>query len=119
MDHIRNRLLVQYRPSASCAEMQRVFTDLDIRGGIRTSAERDRFVRSLPEPAWSGIRSIRFEVPPPFLRIESVYIDDGAASRWRNFVRVREALRRMIEVMEIGARSITVSTVGMVPGMRT
>jgi len=31
---------------------------------------------------------------------------------------VREALRRLIEMMGIGARSITVSTVGMVPGIR-
>ncbi|HUG08286.1 MAG TPA: hypothetical protein VMP13_05255 [Acidimicrobiia bacterium] len=35
-----------------------------------------------------------------------------------NFDRVREALPRMIEVMGISARSITVSTVGMVPGIR-
>jgi 23S rRNA (adenine2503-C2)-methyltransferase len=35
-----------------------------------------------------------------------------------NYGRVREALRRMIEVMGMSARSITVSTVGVVPGMR-
>ena len=35
-----------------------------------------------------------------------------------NYDRVREALRRMIEVMGLSARSITVSTVGIVPGMR-
>lgn len=35
-----------------------------------------------------------------------------------NYDRVREALRRMIEVMGISARSITVSTVGIVPGIR-
>jgi 23S rRNA (adenine2503-C2)-methyltransferase len=42
----------------------------------------------------------------------------GMGEPLANFDRVREALRRMIEVMNIGARSITVSTVGMVPGMR-
>jgi 23S rRNA (adenine2503-C2)-methyltransferase len=35
-----------------------------------------------------------------------------------NYDRVREALRRMIEVMGLSARSITVSTVGIVPGIR-
>lgn len=35
-----------------------------------------------------------------------------------NYERVRESLRRMIEVMGISARSITVSTVGIVPGIR-
>lgn len=42
----------------------------------------------------------------------------GMGEPLANFDRVREALRRMIEVMNIGARSITVSTVGMVPGIR-
>jgi 23S rRNA (adenine2503-C2)-methyltransferase len=42
----------------------------------------------------------------------------GMGEPLANYPRVREALRRMIEVMGIGARSITVSTVGMVPGMR-
>ncbi|HSM43386.1 MAG TPA: 23S rRNA (adenine(2503)-C(2))-methyltransferase RlmN, partial [Acidimicrobiia bacterium] len=42
----------------------------------------------------------------------------GMGEPLANFDRVREALRRMIEVMNLGARSITVSTVGMVPGMR-
>lgn len=42
----------------------------------------------------------------------------GMGEPLANFDRVREALRRMIEVMDLGARSITVSTVGMVPGMR-
>jgi 23S rRNA (adenine2503-C2)-methyltransferase len=42
----------------------------------------------------------------------------GMGEPLANFDRVREALRRMIEIMNIGARSITVSTVGMVPGMR-
>lgn len=42
----------------------------------------------------------------------------GMGEPLANFDRVREALRRMIEVMGISARSITVSTVGMVPGIR-
>lgn len=42
----------------------------------------------------------------------------GMGEPLANFGRVREALRRMIEVMGISARSITVSTVGMVPGIR-
>jgi 23S rRNA (adenine2503-C2)-methyltransferase len=42
----------------------------------------------------------------------------GMGEPLANFDRVREALRRMIDVMDLGARSITVSTVGMVPGMR-
>jgi 23S rRNA (adenine2503-C2)-methyltransferase len=42
----------------------------------------------------------------------------GMGEALANFTRVREALRRMIEVMGMSARSITVSTVGMVPGIR-
>lgn len=42
----------------------------------------------------------------------------GMGEPLANFDRVRESLRRIIEVMEISARSVTVSTVGMVPGMR-
>jgi len=42
----------------------------------------------------------------------------GMGEPLANFDRVRESLRRMIEVMGISARSITVSTVGMVPGIR-
>jgi 23S rRNA (adenine2503-C2)-methyltransferase len=42
----------------------------------------------------------------------------GMGEPLANYDRVREALRRMIEVMGISARSITVSTVGMVPGIR-
>ncbi len=42
----------------------------------------------------------------------------GMGEPLANFDRVREALRRMIEIMGISARSITVSTVGMVPGIR-
>jgi 23S rRNA (adenine2503-C2)-methyltransferase len=42
----------------------------------------------------------------------------GMGEPLANFDRVREALRRIIEVMGISARSITVSTVGMVPGIR-
>jgi 23S rRNA (adenine2503-C2)-methyltransferase len=42
----------------------------------------------------------------------------GMGEPLANFDRVREALRRMIEVMGISARSITVSTVGMIPGIK-
>ncbi len=42
----------------------------------------------------------------------------GMGEPLANYDRVRESLRRMIEVMGIGARSITVSTVGVVPGIR-
>lgn len=42
----------------------------------------------------------------------------GMGEPLANYNRVREAIRRMIEVMGISARSITVSTVGMVPGIR-
>jgi 23S rRNA (adenine2503-C2)-methyltransferase len=42
----------------------------------------------------------------------------GMGEPLANYKRVREALRRMIEVMGMSARSITVSTVGVVPGIR-
>jgi 23S rRNA (adenine2503-C2)-methyltransferase len=42
----------------------------------------------------------------------------GMGEPLANYDRVREALRRLIEVMGMSARSITISTVGMVPGMR-
>ncbi len=42
----------------------------------------------------------------------------GMGEPLANYDRVREALRRMIDVMGISARSITVSTVGIVPGIR-
>jgi 23S rRNA (adenine2503-C2)-methyltransferase len=42
----------------------------------------------------------------------------GMGEPLANFTRVHESLRRMIEVMGLGARSITVSTVGVVPGIR-
>ncbi|MGA8040824.1 MAG: 23S rRNA (adenine(2503)-C(2))-methyltransferase RlmN [Acidimicrobiia bacterium] len=42
----------------------------------------------------------------------------GMGEPLANYERVREALRRIIEVMGVSARSVTVSTVGMVPGMR-
>jgi 23S rRNA (adenine2503-C2)-methyltransferase len=41
----------------------------------------------------------------------------GMGEPLANMARVEESLRRMIEVMGIGARSITVSTVGVVPGI--
>lgn len=42
----------------------------------------------------------------------------GMGEPLANYERVREAIRRMIEVMGISARSITVSTVGMIPGIK-
>jgi 23S rRNA (adenine2503-C2)-methyltransferase len=42
----------------------------------------------------------------------------GMGEPLANYRRVRESIRRMIEVMGISARSITVSTVGVVPGIR-
>jgi 23S rRNA (adenine2503-C2)-methyltransferase len=42
----------------------------------------------------------------------------GMGEPLANYDRVREAMRRMIEVMGLSARSITVSTVGIVPGIR-
>jgi len=42
----------------------------------------------------------------------------GMGEPLANYRRVREAIRRMVEVMGISARSLTVSTVGMVPGIR-
>ena len=42
----------------------------------------------------------------------------GMGEPLANYRRVREALRRMIDIMKIPARAITVSTVGIVPGIR-
>ncbi|HEX6947437.1 MAG TPA: 23S rRNA (adenine(2503)-C(2))-methyltransferase RlmN [Acidimicrobiia bacterium] len=42
----------------------------------------------------------------------------GMGEPLANYDRVREAIRRMVEVMGMSARSITVSTVGMIPGIR-
>lgn len=42
----------------------------------------------------------------------------GMGEPLANYPRVEESLRRMIEIMEVAARSITVSTVGVVPGIR-
>jgi 23S rRNA (adenine2503-C2)-methyltransferase len=42
----------------------------------------------------------------------------GMGEPLANYRRVRESLRRMIDVMGISARAVTISTVGVVPGMR-
>jgi len=42
----------------------------------------------------------------------------GMGEPLANYNRVRESLRRIIEVMHLSARSVTVSTVGVVPGIR-
>lgn len=52
--------------------------------------------------------------PPRVTRVVFMGMGEPLA----NYDRVEEAIRRMIEVMGMSARSITVSTVGFVPGMR-
>ncbi len=42
----------------------------------------------------------------------------GMGEPLANYNRVREAIRRMVEVMGLSARAITVSTVGIVPGIK-
>jgi 23S rRNA (adenine2503-C2)-methyltransferase len=42
----------------------------------------------------------------------------GMGEPLANYDRVREAIRRLVEVMGMSARSLTVSTVGIVPGIR-
>jgi 23S rRNA (adenine2503-C2)-methyltransferase len=42
----------------------------------------------------------------------------GMGEPLANYARVREAIRRMVDVMGISARSLTVSTVGIVPGIK-
>ena len=42
----------------------------------------------------------------------------GMGEPLANYPRVEESLRRIIDVMDLSARSVTVSTVGAVPGMR-
>ncbi|HSR15570.1 MAG TPA: 23S rRNA (adenine(2503)-C(2))-methyltransferase RlmN [Gemmatimonadales bacterium] len=42
----------------------------------------------------------------------------GMGEPLANYDHVREAIRRMVEVMGMSARSVTVSTVGVVPGIR-
>lgn len=42
----------------------------------------------------------------------------GMGEPLANYARVREAIRRMVDVMGMSARSITVSTVGIVPGIK-
>ncbi len=51
------------------------------------------------------------------LRVTNV-VFMGMGEPLANYRRVRESIRRMIEHMGISARAITVSTVGVVPGMR-
>jgi 23S rRNA (adenine2503-C2)-methyltransferase len=53
-------------------------------------------------------------VPPRVTNIVFMGMGEPLA----NYDRVREAIRRIVDVMGMAARSITVSTVGVVPGMR-
>ena len=59
----------------------------------------------------------RFELPNSPTRVTNI-VFMGMGEPLANYRRVRESLRRMIEDMGRGQRSITVSTVGVVPGMR-
>lgn len=60
------------------------------------------------------LRSFPMEGCPDHLT-NIVYM--GMGEPLANYTRVRESLRRIIEVRGLGARSVTVSTVGVVPGM--
>lgn len=42
----------------------------------------------------------------------------GMGEPLANYAHLRESLRRMIEIIDLAARSVTVSTVGVVPGIR-
>ncbi len=67
--------------------------------------------------AWAEAHLRRFglgDAPP---RVTNV-VFMGMGEPLANYRRVRESLRRMIDVRGISARSVTVSTVGVVPGMR-
>ena len=64
--------------------------------------------------AAAHLRTHGLGVGPP--RVTNI-VFMGMGEPLANYAKVRESLRRMIEVMGIGARSITVSTVGVVPGM--
>jgi 23S rRNA (adenine2503-C2)-methyltransferase len=65
--------------------------------------------------AQAFLRQIRMPGAPDHLT-NIVFM--GMGEPLANYPRVREAIRRMIEVMGISARAITVSTVGIVPGIR-
>ena len=51
-------------------------------------------------------------------RVLSNVVFMGMGEPLANYARVRESLRRMIDVMGMSARNLTVSTVGVAPGMR-
>jgi 23S rRNA (adenine2503-C2)-methyltransferase len=56
-------------------------------------------------------------MPGSYRRITNI-VFMGMGEPLANYRRVRESIRRMIEHMGISARAITVSTVGVVPGIR-
>ena len=59
----------------------------------------------------------RFPIPGSPDRVTNV-VYMGMGEPLANYERVRESLRRLIDVSGMSARSITVSTVGVVPGIR-
>ncbi len=59
----------------------------------------------------------RFPIPESPGRVTNV-VYMGMGEPLANYKRVRESLRRLIEIAGMSARSITVSTVGVVPGIR-
>jgi 23S rRNA (adenine2503-C2)-methyltransferase len=59
----------------------------------------------------------RFPIPGCPGRVTNV-VYMGMGEPLANYERVRESLRRLIDVSGLSARSITVSTVGVVPGIR-
>lgn len=59
----------------------------------------------------------RYPIPGSPERVTNV-VYMGMGEPLANYERVRESLRRLIEVSGMSARSITVSTVGVVPGIR-
>lgn len=71
----------------------------------------------IAQVAWAmaHLREVGMEGSPSRL---SNIVFMGMGEPLANYPRVREAIRRMVEEMHISARSITVSTVGVVPGMR-
>jgi 23S rRNA (adenine2503-C2)-methyltransferase len=67
--------------------------------------------------AWAQAHLRAHPMPGVPARVGNV-VFMGMGEPLANYERVREAIRRMIELMGLSARAITVSTVGMVPGMR-
>jgi 23S rRNA (adenine2503-C2)-methyltransferase len=67
--------------------------------------------------AWAQAFMRRHGMPGVPRRVTNI-VFMGMGEPLANYDRVREAIRRIVEVMGMSARSITVSTVGLIPGMR-